>query len=115
MTKDNVEAAALQGGRYRMDTQMPPRFHQGDRVRAIAFNPRHHTRLPAYAKGKTGVVERHQGSFVFPDSNAQRRGEQPQHVYSVRFEARELWGEEHAGADAVYLDMWDSYLEPASG
>ena len=48
-----------------------------------------------------------------PDTNAQSLGEKPQHVYSVRFAARELWGEQASPRDAVYIDLWDDYLEPA--
>jgi len=50
---------------------------------------------------------------VFPDTNAHFRGENPQHLYSVRFTARELWGEAAAARDAVYIDLWEDYLEPA--
>ena len=50
--------------------------------------------------------------FVFPDTNAHYLGEKPQHVYSVRFTARELWGDKAAPQDSIYLDMWDDYLEP---
>ena len=59
------------------------------------------------------VHERDHGVFVFPDSNAQFLGEKPQHVYSVRFTARELWGDQAKPQDSVYLAMWDDYLEPA--
>jgi len=51
--------------------------------------------------------------FPLPDTNAAFQGENPQHVYSVRFEARELWGDQAKPQDLVYLDLWDSYLEPA--
>ena len=60
-----------------------------------------------------GVIDRDHGVFVFPDTNAHFQGEKPQHVYSVRFAARELWGEQAAPNDSVYVDMWDDYLEPA--
>ena len=40
-------------------------------------------------------------------------GEKPQHVYSVRFAARELWGEQASPRDSVDIDMRDNYLEPA--
>ena len=37
----------------------------------------------------------------------------PQHVYSVRFEGSELWGD-HANANAsVYIDLFDDYLDSA--
>jgi nitrile hydratase len=50
---------------------------------------------------------------VFPDTNAHFQGEKPQHVYSVRFAARELWGDQASPRDAVYVDLWDGHLEPA--
>jgi nitrile hydratase subunit beta len=88
-------------------------FRVGQNVRARNINPPTHTRLPRYARGKTGVVVRDHGIFVFPDTNAIFRGEKPQHLYSVHFTARELWGEQAKPKDSVYLDMWDDYLEPA--
>ena len=89
-----------------------PRFAVGDAVLARNIQPSGHTRLPRYARGKPGVVARVQGVFVFPDSNAMGEGEQPQYLYAVRFEARDLWGDEADARDALYLDMWDSYLDP---
>jgi nitrile hydratase len=83
------------------------------RVRARNLNPNGHTRLPRYARGKMGTIIRDHGVFVFPDTNAEFQGDKPQHVYSVRFTARELWGEQASPRDAVYLDLWDDYLEPA--
>lgn len=90
-----------------------PRFHAGQRVRARNIHPIGHTRLPRYARGKFGTIHRDHGVFVFPDTNAHSLGEKPQHVYSVRFAARELWGEQAAASDSVYLSLWDDYLEPA--
>lgn len=77
------------------------------------MNPTGHTRLPRYARGKLGSIVRVHGVFVFPDSNAMFQGENPQHVYSVRFAARELWGDGASTRDAVYIDLWDAYLEHA--
>jgi nitrile hydratase beta subunit len=95
------------------DVSVVPRFRTGQRVRARNMHPVGHTRLPRYARGKTGKIERDCGVFVFPDTNAHFLGEKPQHVYSVRFAARELWGEQAAPRDSVYLAMWEDYLEPA--
>jgi len=86
-------------------------FRVGQRVRARNINPPTHTRLPRYARGKSGVVTRDHGIFVFPDTNASFQGEKPQHLYSVRFAARELWGAQAKPKDSVYIDMWDDYLE----
>jgi nitrile hydratase beta subunit len=95
----------------RRDVAVSPRFKVGERVSARNINPTGHTRLPRYARGKTGIVERDHGVFVFPDTNAHFLGEKPQHVYSVRFSARELWGDQAAPQDAVNLDLFDDYLE----
>lgn len=89
-----------------------PRFGVGDSVRAHNINPRGHTRLPRYVRGKRGVVERIYGAQAFQDDppNADAT---PQPVYSVRFEARELWGDVAEPNQCLYIDMWESYLEPA--
>ncbi|HLK46683.1 MAG TPA: nitrile hydratase subunit beta [Bryobacteraceae bacterium] len=101
------------GGPYTRNVAVAPRFQVGQRVRARNLNPAGHTRLPRYVRGRAGAVHRDHGVFVFPDTNAQFLGEKPQHLYSVRFAARELWGEEASPRDSVYLDLWDDYLEPA--
>jgi len=95
------------------DIAVPARFKEGQRVRGHNINPTGHTRLPRYARGKLGTVERDHGVFVFPDTNAHFLGEKPQHLYTVRFTARELWGEQAAPRDAVYVNLWDDHLEPA--
>ena len=88
-----------------------PLLKVGQRVRARNLNPAGHTRLPRYARGKAGVVTRDHGVYLFPDTNAHFQGEKRQHVYSVRFTARELWGDRASERDSVYIDMWDDYLE----
>jgi nitrile hydratase beta subunit len=113
LTADKVAAAMAKGTPARRDVPASPRFHAGQRVRARNINPIGHTRLPRYARGKVGTVERDHGVFVFPDTNAHFLGEKPQHVYSVRFMARELWGSQAAPRDSVYVDLWDDYIEPA--
>jgi len=90
-----------------------PRFQPGQRVHVRNMHPAGHTRLPRYARGKLGTIDRHRGAYVFPDTHAHSLGERPQHVYSVRLTAQELWGDMASPRDAVYIDMWDDYLEPA--
>ena len=101
------------GEHAKRNVAVAPRFQVGQRVRARNMNPLGHTRLPRYARGKQGTVDRDHGVYVFPDTNAELLGEKPQHNYSVRFTARELWGDAASPRDAVYLDMWDDYLEGA--
>ncbi|HEY6616729.1 MAG TPA: nitrile hydratase subunit beta [Vicinamibacterales bacterium] len=95
------------------DPRVRPSFKVSQRVRARNINPTGHTRLPRYARGKTGVIVRDHGVYLFPDSNAHFEGEKRQHVYSVRFAARELWGASASPRDSVHLDLWDDYLERA--
>ena len=113
LTANQVAPALARGRSFERPLNRPPRFAVGQRVRARKINPTGHTRLPRYARGNVGVVDRLHGGHVFPDSNAHFQGENPQHLYSVRFSARELWGEAAAMRDAVYLDLWEDYLEPA--
>jgi nitrile hydratase subunit beta len=87
-----------------------PRFQPGQPVRARNINPVTHTRLPRYARGKTGTIHRDHGVFAFMDTSAYGK---PQHLYSVRFSAREVWGEQAAPQDSVYVDLYDDHLEPA--
>lgn len=93
------------------DPTIRPLFKVSQRVRARNINPTGHTRLPRYARGKIGIVVRDHGVYIFPDTNAHFQGEKRQHVYSVRFTARELWGESASRLDSVHLDLWDDYLE----
>jgi nitrile hydratase len=93
------------------DPRVQPLFKVGQRVRARNINPVGHTRLPRYARGKNGTIVRDHGVYSFPDTSAHFLGDKRQHVYSVRFAARELWGENASPRDFVYIDMWDDYLE----
>jgi nitrile hydratase len=90
-----------------------PRFKRGQRVRARNVNPTGHTRLPRYARGKVGKIDRDHGVYNFPDTSAEGRGTKRQHVYSVRFTGRELWGEQASERHFVYIDLWDDYLDKA--
>jgi nitrile hydratase beta subunit len=90
-----------------------PVFSEGERVRALNLNPPGHTRLPRYVRGRQGVIIARRGTHVFPDSHAHGNGEDPRPLYTVRFAARELWGEVANPRDSVCLDLWEPYLEPA--
>jgi|SRR5690348_13322851 len=105
---DSFDSSAV---KLRFDKSFKPGFKVGDRVVARNINPEHHTRLPRYARGKRGVIRYDQGVFVFPDTHAHGQGGKPQHVYTVAFEAGELWGVDHGERAPVYLDCWEDYLE----
>lgn len=111
LSLDKVPAFIDRGVAASRKSSRPPRFQPGQRVHARNLNPTGHTRLPRYVRAKTGTVARVQGVFVFPDTNAHFLGESPQHVYSVRFGAQELWGEATTPQDSVYVDLWEDYLD----
>ncbi|MFD8006240.1 nitrile hydratase subunit beta [Streptomyces mirabilis] len=91
-----------------------PVFAVGERVRARNVSVPGHTRLPGYVRGRTGVVELIQPAHVLPDTNAHFLGENPQHVYSVRFDSHELWGADADSFFVLTVEMYESYLEPTS-
>jgi nitrile hydratase beta subunit len=109
---DQVATVLARGSPVTMAIGTPPRFTPGDRVRAVNRHPVGHTRQPRYVRGRLGVIHGHYGAHVFPDRNAAGVKE-GRHLYSVRFEASELWGEGAAAGGAVYVDLWEDYLEPA--
>jgi len=89
-----------------------PRLAVGESVVTTRRSPKGYTRLPRYARGSRGRIVRHHGAHVFPDTSAHDLGECPEHLYTVRFEASELWGETAEGRSTVNLDLWESYLAP---
>lgn len=112
LTAAKVAPALAAGAPSERRIATPPRFALGNRVRTKEINPAGHTRLPRYVRGRVGTIHLLHGGHVLPDSNAHGSGEAPEHLYTVRFEARELWGPDTT-ADEVLVDCWESYLEPA--
>lgn len=89
---------------------MPELFAPGDRVRTAHADPPHHTRLPRYARGAVGTVVEVEGAHPLADDRSRGLPAPPQPVYTVRFAARELFGE---GDHDVTLAVWESHLEPS--
>lgn len=98
-------------GSYGRPAPAAARFKIGDRVHAKNIHPTTHTRLPRYARGHVGVVERLHGACVFPDSVTTGKGEDPQWLYTVRFDARELWGGDADPKSRVSIEAFEPYLE----
>jgi len=108
-----VPAWIADGAPGRPGVAVTPHFKVGQRVRARTINPAGHTRLPRYVRGKVGRIERDYGVFAFADTYVYFLDDKPQHLYAVRFAARELWGDGAHAKDVVYVDAWDDYLDPA--
>jgi nitrile hydratase beta subunit len=113
LSPSDVAQVLYRGGPTERETNSAAKFKAGDRVRTKNMNPLTHTRLPRYVRGHVGEIERVIGCHVFPDSNATGAGENPQWLYTVRFEGRELWGEAADPAVQVSVDAWEPYLVPA--
>jgi len=116
--KRKLTAADVPGtltrGSFGRQAPAPARFKVGDRVRAKNIHPPTHTRLPRYARGHAGVIEAIRGCHVFPDSTAVGGGENPQWLYTVLFDARELWGESADSTLTVSIEAFEPYLEAAA-
>ena len=112
LTKDVVDAGMTRNSFFRQQ-QGPARFKPGDRVRTRNINPLTHTRLPRYARDKVGTVELIHGCHAFPDSVATDRGDDPQWLYTVVFDGREIWGPDADPTLTVSIDAFEPYLEPA--
>lgn len=109
----DVPAVLAKGAPCDRPGAQPALFRVGDRVRMKNIHPAGHTRLPRYARGRVGTVVLVHGVHVFPDTNATGKGEAPEWLYCVSFTARELWGEAANERDAISIDAWESYCEPA--
>ena len=111
LTAPMVAGVLAKGAPTERATANPAIFSVGDCVRTSQARADHHTRLPGYARGKVGCIAAVRAVHVYPDTNAQDLGEQPQWLYSVAFEGRTLWGQASDPGLQVYIDAWDPYLE----
>jgi nitrile hydratase len=110
LTPDGVAAMLHRGGPTERDAKSPALFAVGDRVRTKMIHPTTHTRLPRYVRGRVGIIEMLHGVHVFPDSNSLGQ-ENPQWLYTVSFDGRELWGPDGDASVKISVDAWESYLE----
>ena len=117
LPRNKLSAAGVPGsltrGSFARPASAPARFKPGDRVRTKNIHPATHTRLPRYARGRVGVIEAVRGCHVFPDTVAIGAGEDPQWLYTVLFDGRELWGEATDPALKVSIEAFEPYLELA--
>lgn len=113
LRRDDVQRVLRNRRAARLADPVAPGFRVGQAVVARNIHPTGHTRLPRYVRGRRGVVAIDHGVFIFPDTHAAGEGTRPQHVYSVQFTARELWGPDASPRDTIFVDLWDDYLEAA--
>lgn len=111
-TAGDVETIITRGS-FERPAAAPALFAVGQRVRMKNINPPTHTRLPRYVRSKTGTIEALRGCHVYPDAVVTGAGENPQWLYTVVFDGRELWGAEADPTLTVSIDAFEPYLEPA--
>jgi hypothetical protein len=108
----SARAIVKQPRSFAVSVNTPPRFAIGATVRCRLDGASGHTRLPQYVRGRAGAIHAHHGGHVFADAAArgEHRGE---HLYTVSFASSDLWPEAKGSSDRVFVDLWESYLEPA--
>jgi nitrile hydratase len=107
-----LDADRARAHRFDAGAEVRPRYSVGQRVRTAGHGHAGHTRLPQYARDRVGLIHACHGAHVFPDLSA-CGVETHQPLYSVVFEAAELWPEATGSKDRVFLDLWESYLSEA--
>jgi nitrile hydratase beta subunit len=109
-----VQMVCKMGASARREVAAQPRFEAGTHVRVAADHPYGHTRRARYIRGKAGVIDLVHDSFVYPDAAGNGLGEEPHYVYTVRFDAAELWGSGSAAPNSsVCFDVWEPYIQAA--
>jgi len=103
----------LSRGSFTRPAQSTARFKPGDHVRTKNIHPETHTRLPRYARDRVGVIEAVRGCHVFPDTAAIGKGDNPQWLYTLLFDGRELWGKDSDPTLKVSIEAFEPYLDPA--
>ena len=102
-------------GSGRLNLNLEAKFRVGQLVRAKEIKSFGHNRLPGYVRSKCGVVTKKTGVYALQDTDAkdEQPYDDPQHVYTVKFSSKELWGDKGRDLDFVYVDIWESYLDPS--
>lgn len=114
LIRAKIDAVVLGGGTKRREARAPALFSVGDRVRGREPQTTGHTRIPRYARGRTGTIVADHGIYAFADALAAGRGEAPERLYCVAFGGDELWGATSEPRCTVHLDLFEAYLEGAS-
>lgn len=112
---DRFLSVIWNGTPHDLETDVKPRFAPGDTIRVRNINVTEHIRLPTYLHRATGVVHWHHGAHHDPTASAHKQIDEPHHLYTVRFDKKELWGSEVADSQGdlhVYCDLFENYLEP---
>ena len=98
---------------YEVPATVEPRFQIGDEVLVRNNHPDGHTRCPRYTRGRRGIIQLHHGVHHFQDDEPEDAGEQ--HLYTVVFTGKELWGDRGHENDRISAELWEIHLLPVTG
>jgi nitrile hydratase len=114
LTAELVGSALARGTPSHRQLDISAKFQLGQKVRAINVQPQGHTRLPRYVRGKIGTIVMFHDAHVLPDIHSQGNDaahDRGEYLYTVAFDAQELWGSKADARDRMSVDAWESYLE----
>ena len=110
---DELVGATKAGADLEFDPDSKPAKYEVDQSIRVSNNcPPGHTRVPRYVRNRIGKIVKDVGVFQFADAVAAGYGSCPQHCYTVEFEAVTLWGTGAESNECIYVDLWESHLEP---
>jgi nitrile hydratase beta subunit len=109
--EDAIAANRASATKFDRPVEVEPKFAVGNRIVAHQNASTGHTRLPGYVRCRHGKIHAHHGAHLFPDS-VSKGIEVAEHLYTVAFAAKDLWPEAPNSKDVVFLDLWESYLDP---
>ena len=96
----------------RMAAAVAPRFRVGDAIIVRRMHEPAHNRCPRYVRGARGRIERICGRDRVPSAPT---ADVTSPVYTVEFASTDLWGDAREPEFAVFVDLWEDYLEPVQG
>ena len=103
---------AAPAAQLRAQQSAPPGVSVGDSVRVRASLVAGHVRMPAYVRGKTGLIVGQSPAYPYPDAHGHGVAADKEVTYDVRFNAMDLW-RDAADPAFVHVGLFHSYLEPA--
>jgi nitrile hydratase len=113
LTPEEALNLVINASHAHLESTTPQRFKVGDKVKVSRTVTKRHTRVPAYLRGCEGIIVKQWGIHLFADTRGHAEGDCPQPLYGVRFEKDAIWGKGGEAQTALYIDFYDSYLEPA--
>ena len=96
-------------------SEVNAKFAPGDQVRIANANPPGHRRVPVYARGRLGVIERICGAFPNPEELAYGFDGLPKRpLYRVRIRQTDIWLDyKGSDKDVLELEIYEHWLEKA--